>query len=105
MASNMSQMNYQEVRNAAKKFQDLAQQLKQVYQALQQIGQTFQKAAALGAVGAAAMKVVTDVMRVVIQLRIQQFMMLRSGMIESAFNHQMGDQEAAPIFDEGIDLG
>jgi DNA-binding protein YbaB len=107
MAHNEVQMDFQAVHQAAQTYQQLAQQLQQVYQQLQQIGQQLQTAAFMGAVGAEAAKMVVDVLRMLVQLRINKFTSLSSEMNASVAARMLGDTNAKPNFTtgNGINLG
>ncbi len=97
-------MDFGKVNKGSQEMQQRAQDCQQVYQQLQQIGQMFQTAAALGAVGAMAMKIVTEVLKMMMQLRINQFQALAGFMQKSIVNRALGDTDAVPSFDEGIQL-
>ena len=107
MAHNEVLMDFNAVHQAAQKYQQLAQQLQQIYQQLTQIGQQLQTAAFMGAVGAEAAKMVTDVLRMLVQLRINKFTSLSSEMDASVVARMLGDTNAKPNFTtgHGIDLG
>jgi hypothetical protein len=97
-------MDFTAVRNASKKYGQLADDCKGVYDQLQQIGQEFQQAAAMGAVGAEAARIVVEVLRVLMNMRKRKFHDLRGYLLESYVARREGDENAAPAFDSGIDL-
>lgn len=97
-------MDFTAVRNASKRYGELANDCKDVYDQLQSIGQEFQQAAAMGAVGAQAAAIVTNVLRVLMNLRKRKFHDIRGYLLESYVARREGDENAVPQFDSGIDL-
>jgi len=97
-------MDFTAVRNASKQYNELGNQLKDVYDQLQSIGQQFQQAAAMGAVGAEAARIVVEVLKVIINLRKRKFHDISKYLLESYAARREGDESAVPQFDSGIDL-
>ena len=97
-------MDFKAVRDASKAMEQRAQECKEVYDELKSIGQELQQAAFMGAVGAEAFKIVTDVLRVMMNLRKRKFHDLRGFLLESYVARREGDENAVPAFDSGIDL-
>ena len=97
-------MDFTAVRNASKKYGQLADDLKNVYDALQRIGNELQQAAAMGAVGAEAARIVVEVLRILINMRKRKFHDIRGYLLESYVARREGDENAVPEFDSGTDL-
>ena len=97
-------MDFTAVRNASKRYGELANDCKDVYDQLQQIGQELQQAAAMGAVGAEAARIVVEVLRILINMRKRKFHDLKSYLLESYVARREGDENAVPAFDSGVDL-
>lgn len=97
-------MDFTAVRNASKKYGELANDCKTVYDELQSIGQQLKTAAAMGAVGAEAARIVVEVLRILINMRKRKFHDLRGYLLESYVARREGDENAAPAFDSGTDL-
>jgi len=104
MGHNEVLMDFGAVRQGSQKYQQLAQQLQQIYQQLNQIAQQLQTAAFLGAVGAEAFKMVTEVLKVLVQLRISKFQNLAQGMQQSIVARAAGDTTAVPNFTESNNI-
>jgi len=97
-------MDFGAVRQGAQKYQQLAEDCGNVYKELQSIGQQFQQAAAMGAVGAEAFRIVTEVLKVLMNMRKRKFHDLHSYMLESYVARREGDTNAVPEFNSGIEL-
>jgi hypothetical protein len=97
-------MDFTAVRNASKRYGELADDCKSVYDELQKIGQEFQQAAAMGAVGAQAAQIVTNVLRILMNMRRKKFVDLRGYLLESYVARREGDENAVPEFDSGVEL-
>jgi hypothetical protein len=97
-------MDFTAVRNASKRYGELANDCKDVYDQLQQIGQELQQAAAMGAVGAEAARIVVEVLRILINMRKRKFHDIKGFLLESYVARREGDENAVPAFDSGIDL-
>ena len=97
-------MDFTAVRNGSKTCTQLANDLKDVYDQLTQIGQELQQAAAMGAVGAEAARIVVEVLKVIINMRKRKFHDLSKYLLESYVARREGDENAVPAFDSGIDL-
>ena len=97
-------MDFTAVRNASKKYGELSNDCKTVYDALTRIGQELQQAAALGAIGTEAARIVVEVLRILINLRKRKFSDLKMYLLESYVARREGDENAVPAFDSGIDL-
>ena len=97
-------MDFTAVRNGSKRYGELADDCKTVYDALQRIGQEMQQAAAMGAVGTEAARIVVEVLKVLINLRRRKFFDLKSYLLESYVARREGDENAAPEFNSGTDL-
>jgi hypothetical protein len=104
MSHNEVLMDFGAVRQGSQKYQQLAQQLKQIYQALNGIADQLQTAAFLGAVGAEAFKMVTEVLKMLVQLRISKFQNLAQGMVQSIVARAAGDTTAVPNFTESSNI-
>jgi len=104
MGHNEVLMDFGAVRQGSQKYQQLAQQLQQIYQKLEQIGQQLQTAAFMGAVGAEAAKMVTDVLKILVQLRITKFQNLSQGMQQSIVARAAGDTNAVPNFSDSNNI-
>ncbi len=97
-------MDFTAVRSASKKYGELANDLKNVYDALQRIGNELQQAAAMGAVGAEAARIVVEVLRILINMRKRKFHDIKGYLLESYVARREGDENAVPEFDSGTDL-
>jgi len=97
-------MDFTAVRNASKRYGELADDCKNVYDALQRIGNEMRQAAAMGAVGTEAARIVVEVLKVLINLRRRKFFDLKSYLLESYVARREGDENAVPEFNSGIDL-
>jgi hypothetical protein len=97
-------MDFTAVRNASKRYGELANDCKDVYDALQRIGQELQQAAAMGAVGAEAARIVVEVLRMLINMRKRKFHDIKGYLLESYVARREGDESAVPEFNSGIDL-
>lgn len=97
-------MDFTAVRNASKKYTQLANDCKTVYDALQRIGNELQQAAAMGAVGAEAARIVVEVLKVLMNMRKRKFHDVSRYLIESYVARREGDENAVPEFDSGIEL-
>lgn len=97
-------MDFTAVRNAAKKYNQLGDECKTVYDELQKIGQELQQAAAMGAIGTEAARIVVEVLKVLINLRKRKFHDLKSFLNDSYIARREGDTNAVPEFNSGIDL-
>jgi len=97
-------MDFTAVRNASKRYGELADDCKTVYDALQKIGTELQQAAAMGAVGAEAARIVVEVLKVMMNMRRRKFFDLKSYLLESYVARREGDEGAVPAFNSGIDL-
>lgn len=98
-------MDFTAVRNGSKRYGELADDCKSVYDQLQQIGQELQQAAAMGAVGAEAARIVVEVLKVLMNMRKRKFHDLKSYLLESYVARREGDENAVPSFEgSGIDL-
>ena len=98
-------MDFAAVRSASKRYGELANDCKTVYDALTRIGQELQQAAALGAIGTEAARIVVEVLRILINMRKRKFHDLKLYLLESYVARREGDENAVPAFDSGIDLG
>jgi len=104
MADNMVQADYQALYQASKDYTQLAQDLQQVYQKLGEAAELFMKAAMKGLVGAAIQKIVVEVMKMLIQRRIQKFQEVSGDLKQSVVCRMVGDISAVPNFRSGITL-
>ena len=97
-------MDFAAVRNGSKTYNQLGNDLKSVYDQLTQIGQELQQAAAMGAVGAEAARIVVEVLKIIINMRKRKFHDISKYLLESYAARREGDENAVPSFDSGIDL-
>lgn len=97
-------MDFTAVRNASKRYGELANDCKDVYDQLQQIGNEMRQAAAMGAVGTEAARIVVEVLRILMNMRKRKFHDLRGFLLESYVARREGDENAVPAFDSGTDL-
>lgn len=97
-------MDFTAVRNASKKYNELGNDCKTVYDALDQIGNQMKTAAAMGAVGTEAARIVVAVLKVIINQRKRKFHDISKYLLESYVARREGDENAVPAFDSGIDL-
>jgi hypothetical protein len=97
-------MDFTAVRNASKRYGELANDCKDVYDQLQQIGNEMRQAAAMGAVGTEAARIVVEVLRIIMNMRKRKFHDLRGFLLESYVARREGDENAVPAFDSGTDL-
>jgi hypothetical protein len=97
-------MDFTAVRNASKRYGELADDCKNVYDQLQQIGNEMRQAAAMGAVGTEAARIVVEVLRILMNMRKRKFHDLRGFLLESYVARREGDENAVPAFDSGTDL-
>ena len=97
-------MDFTAVRNASKRYGELANDCKDVYDALQRIGNEMQQAAAMGAVGTEAARIVVEVLKILINMRKRKFHDISKYLLESYVARREGDTNAVPEFDSGIDL-
>jgi hypothetical protein len=97
-------MDFTAVRNASKRYNELGNDCKTVYDALDQIGNQMKTAAAMGAVGTEAARIVVAVLKVLINMRKRKFHDISKYLLESYVARREGDENAVPAFDSGIDL-
>ena len=63
-----------------------------------------QTAAAMGAAGTEAARIVVEVLKVLINMRKRKFHDLKSYLLESYVARREGDENAQPAFNSGVDL-
>lgn len=104
MADSRIQMDYQALAQASQKYKQAAADLKQVYQNLGKAGDLFRTAGFCGVVAGAIMKVITEVMKMLIQKQMNKFNEVASDLLQSIAAHVTADQTIVPKFKEGISL-
>ncbi len=97
-------MDFTAVRNGSKKYNQLGDDCKTVYDALVRIGNEMRQAAAMGAVGTEAARIVVEVLKFLMNQRKRKFHDISKYLLESYVARREGDTSAVPEFNSGIDL-
>jgi hypothetical protein len=107
MGHNEVEMDFAAVARASQKYRQLAQDCAQVYMKLQADSMKLKSNCFTGMVGGAAAEAVIQVLKMLIQQRINKYIEVAQDLGQSIMARHMGDENARPNFTsgQGIDLG